>query len=176
MSSRFAAALAVILALAACRNEKPLTTNLNVENKVAMRGVSLFYAGPATLLVAEQRSVALPENPAAALPIVLRELIKGSANAGVASLFPNETAIRGAYLLPEGTAVVDMGGPAFSDGWTTGTHQELMAIQSIVQTVVTNFPETRRVRILVNGTPSETFAGHISLGGAFAPVPSMVQK
>lgn len=176
MSLRSAAALVLILALAACRNEKPLTTNLNVENKVAMRAVSLFYAGPSSLLVAEQRSVALPQNPAAALPVVLRELMKGSANAGVPSLFPRETMIRGAYLLPDGMAVVDVGGPAFSEGWTTGTHQELMAIQSLVQTVVTNFPEVRRVRILVNGTPSETFAGHIALSQSFGPSPAMVRK
>ena len=62
--------LIVLAALAGCREEKPLTADLDVENKVALRGVQLFYESPSMLLAAEQRSVELPENPAAAVSIV----------------------------------------------------------------------------------------------------------
>ncbi|HUP46327.1 MAG TPA: GerMN domain-containing protein [Thermoanaerobaculia bacterium] len=177
MGRRTAVILVIALALASCRTEeKPITSNLSVENKVAMRPVALFYESPAQLLVAEQRNVALPENPAAALPLVMRELLKGSANAGVPPLFPPDTTVRGAYLLPDGTAVVDLGGQTLTDGWPTGTHQELMAIHSVVQTVVSNFPDAKRVRVLLNGGTAETLGGHISLGRPFTPNAALVQR
>ena len=168
---RRAAVLLAVLAVVACKKERPLTTNLNVENKVAMRSVQLFYEAPSMLLASESRSVALPENPAAALPVVLGELLQGSANSGVSRLLPEDTVLRAAYLLPEGTVVVDLGGPTLTEGWSTGTHQELMAIQSIVQTVAANFSEARRVRVLLNGTPSETLGGHVFLGRPFPVAP-----
>lgn len=173
---RTAVLLMMLVALGGCRREKPLTANLNAENKVAVRAVQLYYEAPSMLLAAEQRKVELPENPAAAVSIVIRELLKGSSNAGVPPLFPADTTLRAAYLLPEGTVVIDLGGPTLTEGWAAGTHQELMAIHSLVQTVVANFSEARRVRLLLNGTPRETLGGHVWLGRPFVPVPSMVQR
>jgi len=169
-------AVVLLVALAACRREKPLTSNLNVENKVAVRSVTLYFESPDMLLAPERRDVALPENPAGAVPVVIRELLKGSANAAVPRLLPADTILRAAYLLPDGTVLVDLGGPTLSAGWGTGTHQELMAIYSVVQTVVANFPEARRVRFLLNGTPTETLGGHVALGRSLAPMPSLVPK
>lgn len=173
---RTAVLLITLAVLGGCRQEKPLTANLDAENKVTMRAVQLFYESPSMLLAPEQRNVELPENPAAAVPIVIRELLKGSSNAGVPPLFPPDTTLRAAYLLPEGTVVVDLGGPTLAEGWATGTHQELMAVQSLVQTLVANFTEARRVRLLLDGTPKETLGGHVWLGRPFAPVPAMVQR
>lgn len=171
-------AMAVVLLLAAaaaCRQlKKPLSSNLNVENKVSMRTVRLYYESPDLLLVPESRDVALPENAAAAIPIVVREMLKGSASAAVPRLFPADAVLRAAYFLPEGNVIVDLGGPTLTNGWATGTHQELMAAESLVQTVVSNFPEARRVRILINGAPAETLGGHVSLARPLLPMPSMV--
>ena len=82
--------------------------------------------------------------------------------------------MRGTYLLPGGTVVVDLGGPTLSQGWGTGSHQELMAALSLVQTVSANFTEGRRVRVLINGSPAETLAGHVSLIKSIEPMPVMV--
>jgi len=141
-----------------------------------MRTVSLYYESENLLLAPEKRDLPLPENPAGALGLVMRELLKGSADAAVPRLLPADTLIRGAYLLPDGTAFVDLGGPTLTQGWTTGSHQELMAIYSMVQTVTANFPEAKKVRVLVNGEPAETLAGHVSLSRAFSPAPSMVVR
>ena len=124
----------------------------------------------------ERRDVPLPENPAGAVPLVVRELLKGSANAAVPRLFPADVVLRGAYLLPDGTAFVDLGGPTLTKGWETGRHQELMAVYSLVQTMVANFPEARRVRILVNGAPAETLGGHVALSRSLTPLPSLSDR
>lgn len=173
---RSIAILIALLALGAGCRKRELTQNLNVENKVVVRPVTLFFEGPDMLLVRETRSVPLPENPAGALSVVARELLKGSANAGVPHSFPRDTVVRAAFLLPDGTAFVDLGGPTLTQGWGTGSHEELMAVYSVVQTVTTDFPEAKRVRILVNGEPAETLAGHVNLQHALTPMPAFVAK
>lgn len=173
---RALALIGIAAALGGCHRGKPLSPNLNVENKVAMRTVSLYYESPALLLAPEQRTLPLPESSAAALDLVMRELVKGSVNQGVPRLLPADTVVRAAYLLPEGTALIDLGGPTLTQGWATGSHQELMAVYSVVQTVTANFPETKRVRLLVNGEPAETLGGHISLTKALTPMPSVVAR
>src|SRR5229473_7477567 len=167
----------VILSTNACKEKKqPLSPNLNVANKVAMRTVTLYYESPDLLLAPERRDLPLPENPAGALDLVMRELVKGSANTAVPRLLPADTVVRAAYLLPDGTAFVDLGGPTLTQGWATGSHQELMAVYSVVQTVTANFPEAKKVRMLVNGEPAETLGGHVSLIRALTPVRSMVVR
>lgn len=169
----------VLLALAlagtaACRDKKALTPNLNAENKVSVHSVRLFFESPDMALVPEQRNVALPENPAGAVTVVVRELFKGPSNPSVPRLFPADTVVRGAYLLPGGTVLIDLGGQTLTQGWGTGSHQELMAVYSVVQTVSANFPAARRVRLLLNGGPVETLAGHISLRRSLTPMQTLV--
>ena len=166
----------VILAVAGGCQKKALTPNLNVENKVQVRPVTLYFEGPEMLLVSETRNVALPENPAGALSKVARELLKGSANAGVPPIFPRDTVVNGAFLLPDGTAFIDLGGGTLSQGWGTGSHEELMAVYSVVQTVTANFPQAKRVRILVNDEPAETLAGHVNLSRPLVPSPVFVAR
>ena len=167
----------IALAAAACKGKPAqLSSNLAAENKVAVRPVTLYYQGLDMLLGPEQRNVALPENPAAAMPAVVRELIKPPATPNRARSFPRDTVVRAAYLLPDGTAFVDLGGPTLTQGWGTGSHEELIAVYAVVQTVTANFPEAKRVRILVNGEPAETLAGHVNIARSLAPVPSLVAR
>lgn len=157
-----------------CRREVTGTSRAVVSNRVSVRTVTLYFEGDDMLLSSERRDLPVPENPAGALSVVVRELFKGSANASIPRIFPTDTVVRGAFLLPDGNAFVDLGGPTLTQGWGTGSHEEILAVDSIVQTVVSNIPEAKRVRILINGEPAETLAGHISLAGAMVPVPALL--
>ncbi|HKR62508.1 MAG TPA: GerMN domain-containing protein [Thermoanaerobaculia bacterium] len=168
-------ALAALALAGACKKKNEIAANVNAANKVALRMVRLYYESPRMLLIAEPRNIPLPESPAAAIPVVVRELIKGPAAATSFRLFPSDTVVRGAYLLPGGTVIVDLGGPTLVQGWGTGSHQELMAVASLAQTVTSNFSEARRVRIVVNGTPAETLGGHVSLARSFESDTTLVE-
>ncbi|MHB0970703.1 MAG: GerMN domain-containing protein [Thermoanaerobaculia bacterium] len=174
----FVLLLALSAALSGCRRERetPADVKLAEANKVTAHTVQLYFESPDMLLIAEPRSVGLPESSAAAMPALLRELIKGSVNPGVPKPFPADTELRGAYLLADGTAVVDLGGPTLAAGWNTGSHQEMMAAYSVVQTVIANVPEAKRVRLLVNGQPAETLAGHLTIDRPLLPMASLLRK
>lgn len=171
---KIALTLLLLASVAACRKKVSAPVNINAANKVAPRAVRLYFEGPSMLLIAEPRSVQLPENPAGAMSAVVRELIKGPASPGFARSFPADTVVRGAFLLPDGTAFVDLGGGTLTAGWTTGSHEELIAIYSLVQTITANFSEARQVRLLVNGAPAETLAGHVALERSLRPAAWLV--
>lgn len=164
-----------LVAASGCRKKTETAANLNAANRVSVRPVRLFYESPRMLLQDEVRNVALPESPTAAVPVVVRELMKGPSKPPLGRLFPPDTAVRGAYLLPGGTVIVDLGGPTLTQGWGTGSHHELMSAHSLVQTLTANFAEARRVRVLINGTPAETLAGHVSLARSLSPVQTLVE-
>jgi spore germination protein GerM len=165
--------IALVVMASACR-KKEQPSSIAIANKVAVRQVRLYYEGDNMLLQFESRSVSVPENPAGAISVVARELMKGPATATFARIYPADTMIRAAYLLPDGTAFVDLGGATLLNGWGTGTHTELMAVESLVQTLAANFPEVKKVRLLVNGEPVETLAGHINLTRSLTPITALV--
>ncbi len=168
-------ALAALLVAGACKRKPNVEAALAAQNKVTMRAVRLYYESPETLLRAETRNIALPESDAAAVPIVVRELMKGPSTPATMRLFPADTVVRAAYLLPGGTVIVDLGGPTLTAGWGAGSHTELMAMLSLVHTITSNFGEVRRVRFLVNGGPADTLGGHISLDRSLGPMPGLVE-
>lgn len=168
-------ALTLVVVAGGCKKKNDVAANINAANKVTNRVARLYFESADMMLVAESRNIALPENPAAAIPVVTRELMKGPSTQTALRLFPADTQVRGAYLLPGGHVIVDLGGPTLQKGWETGSHTELMAIHSLVQTITSNFSDARRVRILVNGSPAETLAGHISLARPFGPDTSWVE-
>lgn len=167
--------LALLVIAGGCRKKSDPAAALNAANKVSVRAVKLYYESPSMLLTAETRNVALPESPAAAMPVVVRELMKGPSKPPLGRVFPADTVVRGTYLLPGGTVIVDLGGNTLTQGWGTGSHDELMSAQALVQSLTANFADARRVRILVNGTPAETLAGHVSLAGSLTPKAELIE-
>ena len=70
--------------------------------------------------------------------------------------------MRGLYLDRGGTAYVDLSGEAV-ELHPGGTDEEIATIFSIVDTLVYNLPQIKRVRILVNGEERDTLKSHLDL-------------
>jgi len=137
--------------------------------------VQLFYEDDGLLLAPRVENVALPESDSAALRPLLAALIAPAPAGTDPRPVPEGIEIRATYFLPDGTAIVDLGGPLFATGWKTGSQAELMLVYSIVQTLTSNLPAIRQVQILVNGQPSETLAGHVSIERPLRPNPRVVR-
>jgi spore germination protein GerM len=73
-----------------------------------------------------------------------------------------EVNIRELFLDNPGTAYVDFG-EALSQTHPGGPWAEMLTLRSIMQTLVANVPEIKRVQILIEGREVETLAGHVDI-------------
>ncbi len=78
------------------------------------------------------------------------------------TLWPENTHVREVYTLPDGTVVVDFDG-RFIESIRVSVWDEDFMITSLVNSIVENFPEYDKVRILVHGSVQETLLGHIDI-------------
>ena len=112
-------------------------------------------------LRAEKRRLACSSDPAEAGENILKMLIQGS-DQGLMRTIPEGTKIAALYVTDDATAYVDLSGEV-KDNQPGGAVTELLTIYSIVNSLILNIPEIKRVKILICGRESITLAGHISL-------------
>lgn len=112
-------------------------------------------------LIAEERSLKHPENPAFFAKSIVQALIRGPQQ-GLVRTVPQNTKIRAIYVTQEGVCYIDMTA-AIVDQHPGGIKSELLTVYSIVNSVVLNVPEIETVKILINGSEATTLAGHIDL-------------
>jgi hypothetical protein len=123
--------------------------------------LTLFFPGADDArLRPEERDIPKPSGAGAFLRAIFTELQKGPARAGLVGVLPGKMQLRNAFLLPEGTAVLDV---AMDASLAFGSDEELSIVAALVDSTLQNVADTNHVRILVNGEPAETLAGHVDL-------------
>src|SRR5438105_5984284 len=70
--------------------------------------------------------------------------------------------LRDVYLVDPGLTIIDVNA-AFADGHRSGILVEELTLASFIQSLRVNMPGITRVKILVDGKPRETLAGHADL-------------
>ncbi|MGK2857636.1 MAG: GerMN domain-containing protein [Thermoanaerobaculia bacterium] len=169
----------LLLLLAGCGREGPVqatsTATPAAPQTLTSKPVMLFYEDDGLLLAPRIENVLLPEGDSAVMRPLLAALLAPAPPGTDPRSVPEGIEIRATYLLPDGTAIVDLGGPLLAAGWKTGSQAELMLVYSIVQTLNSNVPAIRRVQLLVNGQPAETLAGHVSIEHPLRPNPRLVR-
>ncbi|MDQ6894398.1 MAG: GerMN domain-containing protein [Acidobacteriota bacterium] len=108
----------------------------------------------------EERDIPKPSGAGAFLRAIFTELHRGPTRAGLLAALPAKMQLRNAFLLPEGTAVLDL---AMDASLSFGSEEELSIVAALVDSTLQNVADTTRVRILVNGEPAETLGGHVDL-------------
>ncbi len=135
--------------------------------------VRLYFEAPERDgLLPEEREVAFSPELAQQLRIVVEELAKGSTTGLVATL-PAGTRVLDVFVHAGGVAYVNLSGEAAS-GLPGGSRAELLTVFSVVNTIVSNFPTTSRVQILVDDRPVDSLGGHVDLSRPLAPDMTLV--
>jgi len=88
-------------------------------------------------------------------------------------LFPEGVALAGVQLSKEGTAYLNLVWDGHEDPPASGSTEELQRVYSLVNSIVTNVPEARRVALLWNGLQRPTFAGHLDTSRPLAPLDAL---
>ena len=111
----------------------------------------------------ELRVVELHEDSADRVARCLRELFRGPEK-GKGRAFPPGTQLAHLFVEDaEGLLTLDFS-PATAQLLTrAGSVAERVALESLRRTLRVNFPELKRLRILVGGQPAETLGGHLSV-------------
>ena len=126
---------------------------------------TIFWAAGANKIAPVQVQLPLSADPVHRARQVLLALIDNPPTAGQRTL-PADTELLGFYVLPDGTAVADFS-DALASETPSGILSEQEAVDSIVQTLASNVPSLRRLKILIHGQEAETLAGHVDLTGFF---------
>jgi spore germination protein GerM len=102
------------------------------------------------------------------------ELIKGPKGSLIPTV-PSRTKLLTLQIDQEGLAEVNFDS-ALSKEHPGGSSAEMMTIYSIVNSLTLNFPQIKRVQILIDGKVIESIAGHISLKRPISSNLNIVKK
>jgi spore germination protein GerM len=161
----FAAILgALLLSRYGEREIKPASPG---EQQAGTFPVTLFFAAADDSgLVREGREIDVCDNPADCVTEVIGELANGPLGE-LSPTLPAATLVRSVRVDGD-LAVVDLGNELV-EGLPEGSHAEMLAVYSMVDTIAVNFPRIRRVAFLVDGEPAQTLKGHLDLREPLVP-------
>jgi hypothetical protein len=124
-------------------------------------------------LGSEEREVAFSSDLARQLRTVVEEVAKGPTAAGLAPTLAAGTRVLEVFVRAGGVVYVDLSGEVRS-GLDGGSREELLTVYSLVNTIVTNFPSTSRVQILVDDQTLPSLAGHVDVSRPLPPDMTLV--
>lgn len=122
------------------------------------------------------REILDTKNPGDRAKQILAELIAGPAEGdGALAALPEGTTLRQVYVLTDGVAWVDLS-REFAEALGRGVEIETLAVYAVVDSLVLNVPEIKRVGLLVDGHNLDAVNSHLDLRRPLAPEPSFVSS
>jgi germination protein M len=138
------------------------------DSAAGFRSVRLWFVSPSgDSLVSEPREVIEQTALHDRVATLLDELERGPSGPGV-TLVPAGTSLRAAYLDDRGLLTVDLSG-TFRARFRGGAGAEELVTAALVRTLCDDLSEVKRVRIVVNGMPLASLAGHLPLDQPLGP-------
>jgi hypothetical protein len=123
--------------------------------------VRLYFEAPeGNGLLSEEREIAFSDDLTVQLRTLVEELVRGPTS-GLLSTLPPQTRVLEVFVTARGVAYVNLSGEA--TGLPGGSRSELLAVYSVVNSLVINFPAVSRVQILVEDRMVPSFSGHVDL-------------
>jgi spore germination protein GerM len=148
------------------------------EKKIAAKGkkvVTLFFSEEeGEFLVGEKREISKRDRVEEEAKETIAELIEGP-HGGFIPTLPSHSKLLTLQIDAQGLAKVNFD-QTLSREHPGGSSAEMLTIYSIVNSLTLNFPQIKRVQILIDGKVVESIAGHISLKQPVSFNPSIVRK
>jgi spore germination protein GerM len=139
------------------------------------KDVTLYFSEPEEeYLVGEKREILKRDKVEEEAKETIAELIKGPKGKLIPTV-PSHAKLLTFQMDEQGLAKVNFD-QTLSKEHPGGSSAEMMTIYSIVNSLTLNFPQIKRVQILIDGKAVESIAGHISLKQPVPSNPNMVKK
>lgn len=122
---------------------------------------ALYFPGPRGQLFTEERELPVQSEFLDQLRAILDEILVGPESEDLFPALPPDISVEWLHVSPSGVLYVDLKftGEASHPAW--GSRQEMLAVYSVVNTLLANAPEIDSVVLLRNGQQRPTFAGHL---------------
>lgn len=144
----------------------PPTAGKQTAGKKERQEVTLFFSDEnERFLVPEKRFVAKQKEPQAQGAEMVKALLAGS-KTGLVNTFPEKVDLKEVRLEGKDTLVVNFG-EDLVENHPGGSTAEMATVYSLTNTLTTNLPAIRKVRILIGGKSRESLKGHIGLSEPF---------
>jgi len=152
---------------------KPLFERWNI--LVERKEILLYFSdNEGEYLIGEKREILKKKALKEEAKEAIIELIKGPRGKLIPTL-PPQTKLLTLRIDDGGVAKVNFS-PALSKEHPGGSSAEMMTVYSIVNSLSLNFPQIKRVQILIDGRPIETITGHLSLKQPVSPKPDLIKR
>jgi spore germination protein GerM len=155
------------------RSIKPLSERRGI--LVERKEVLLYFSdSEGEYLTGEKREISKKNEVKEEAKETIIELIRGPKGKLIPTL-PPRTKLLDLQINDAGLAKVNFS-PALSKDHPGGSSGEMMTVYSIVNSLSLNFPQIKRVQILIDGKPAETITGHLSLKQPISPKPDLIKR
>lgn len=141
--------------------------------------VDLYFPGIDGRLHPERRELAASDHPEEQVRALLAALLAGPEDDGDLTVFPErygEVEVAAVLFGRDGVVLVDLHGPDGAPPPAGGSHQEIVTVYSLVNTIALNVGAARRVALLWNGNQRPSFAGHLDTSRPLAPDAGLVAR
>ncbi|MEI9475569.1 MAG: GerMN domain-containing protein [Deltaproteobacteria bacterium] len=152
---------------------KPEVTKRSVSRE--QKNVILYFSDEeGEYLIGERDKITKRDRVEEEAKELLTELIRGPKGKLIPTL-PSQTRLLTLHVDEKGVAKVSFS-KAFTADHPGGSSAEIMTVYSIVNSLTTNFPQIKRVQILIEGKEIESIAGHLSLMRPISSKPDLIRK
>jgi hypothetical protein len=128
--------------------------------------VTLFFSDAnERFLVPEKRFIPKENEPEAQAREMVKALIAGS-KTGLVNTFPEKAELQGVSREGDDALSVDFR-ESLAANHPGGSAAEMATVYSLTNTLTTNLPAIKRIRILIGGKERESLKGHIGLRNPF---------
>ena len=136
--------------------KKPAAENPSAESI----NVKVYYPDDSGMRLVEVEREIIIDDSTDKYTAAVETLLNDPGEENLTKIFPNNAAIRSVEVA-DGLAVVDLDGGILKN-FVGGSTGEEFLVGSVVDTL-TNFPEVKQVKFLVDGQEIETLSGHMDL-------------
>ena len=142
------------------------------EKKEQSMSVKVYYPDDSGLKLVEVEREIIVDDTVDKYTAAVETLLEEPDEENLTTIFPKNTGFR-KVTVEDGLAIVDIDGSILKS-FVGGSTGEEFLIGSVVDTL-TNFPEVKRVKFLVNGQEIETLSGHMDLSAPLERMDSLTK-
>ena len=136
----------------------------------------LYFPGAGGRLVREEREIEGSADASRLAQHLVQAVLDGPRNDRAFRAFPEGVTMGEVHVTADGVAYVDLVSPANPSPPIAGSTGELLALYSLVNSVVENVPGARSLVVLWNGRQPRTFAGHVDTSRPLLPSPELASS